>query len=179
MIFKKFLFLVFSLSIFIVSGNALVFVESAMCRPAYLPDLENTPVLEPSLPPAKNAIYAEAFGNLLWCSINYDRLLTPHVSLRIGGFFFPAGWAGGTVMVNRLYGKANNFLELGGGIFIAGGPGLEEKTYFGISTRFGYRFQPRRGGIFFAIAVTPLLNISNNGKKLVFSAGMGLGWCFR
>jgi hypothetical protein len=176
MIFKKFLFLIFSLLIFFVSGNALVFADSDMCRPDYLLNLENTPALETSLPPAKNAIYVEAFGNLLWCSINYDRLITPYVSLRIGGIFIPTGWAGGTVMVNRLYGKARNFLELGGGIFMVGGPVLEEKTYFGISARFGYRFQPRLGGIFFAIAVTPLLN---NHGKLVLWAGMGIGYCFR
>lgn len=179
MIIKKILLLFLFLSIYYASGNILVFADSDTCRPAYLLDLENAPALEPSLPPARNAIYVEAFGNLLLCSINYDRLLTPHVSLRFGGIFIPAGWAGGTVMVNRLYGKASHFLELGGGLFMVGGWSLDEKTYFGISTRFGYRFQPRLRGVFFTIAVTPLLNISHHGKKLVPWAGMGLGWCFR
>lgn len=144
----------------------------------------------------RNAIYVEIFGPGLLYSINYDRLITRHTSLRAGvskwsfpAFFFLVNgsidFTGFPVTLNYLAGEGNSRLELGAGIV----PMLVsldgEEIFFGESVRgratavlgtasVGYRYQPMDGGFVFRIGFTPVFNFD----KVFPTGGLSVGVAF-
>ena len=144
----------------------------------------------------RNAIYAEVFGPGLLYSINYDYLITPHMSLRAGvsRWSFPAifflingsiDFTGFPVTLNYLAGEGNSHLELGAGVvpmFLS----LDgRQIFFGESVRgkatavlgtvtVGYRYQPIDGGLVFRIGFTPVFNF----EKIFPTGGLSMGVAF-
>lgn len=134
---------------------------------------------------AKNAIYLELAGPGLLYSINYDRVITPDFSARIGFSYFgvgasASGGSGTTASAEFSYwavpitasymgiGSTSNMFEVGGGgvIMNFSGSGIiesnDESTEAGASVTTvaltalaGYRHQPADGGFVFRIGLSP------------------------
>jgi hypothetical protein len=159
---------------------------------------------EPPTPPppdtetqAANVIFAEALGNGLLYSVNYERLFHEwNVGLRAGGSFF-------TYAVSK-YGKAGNLtivsfpmvasyyftwgthsLQLGLGATLlhtqvaTDSQGLEyggerAGTALAPTGVVGYRYLPRKSGVSFGIGFTPLLRAS----KFLPWGGATIGYAF-
>lgn len=142
---------------------------------------------------AKNAVYAEALGNGVLYTINYDRHFTSNVSARLGIMNFSVSASGTNssgnasvtlvpIMANYLVGSGNHNLELGIGPMIAnasasadvGSGGFSDSgtTVFGTGT-VGYRYQPNDGGFLFRIGLTPMYMDSFG-----VWGGLSLGWAF-
>jgi hypothetical protein len=146
---------------------------------------------------AKNCLYAEALGQGLLYSVNYEYMFTPHVSGRIGytNWSVPMyllisagslGYEGGPVMVNYLWGDGDHHLETGigavlgvmrySGVDTIFGETLSDKYKFlplGTAT-LGYRYQPREGGFLFKIGATPLFD----GVRFLLTGGFAIGGTF-
>ena len=151
--------------------------------------------------PPENALYAEAAGVGLLYSLNYERMVSDNVSLRIGysswSFTLPfifvsesVSFTGIPIMVNLLEGRGNSKLEIGGGLqfcqvtttsstvgfFNSGSSSTSASTGFtpiGVAS-IAYRYQPNGGGLHFRAALDPL--ISSGGIKMTI--GLSLGACF-
>ena len=111
---------------------------------------------------SKNNIYLDG-GSFLsyYYNINYERLITENISLRIGyghgKFYASLGGGGGkegdnlNLLCNFLLFKGNSKLELGiGASYILNlkyHSVPSEKVYYAFS--FGYRYQPKNGGLLF------------------------------
>lgn len=95
---------------------------------------------------SNNGFYVEAGGNVIIYSLNYDRMITSNLSVRMGIMFFPYPSAG-TIMMNYLIGSENHKLEIGAGISY-----LSELTP---TLTFGYRRQLSIDGLLFRIGFTP------------------------
>ena len=88
--------------------------------------VDSTLSVEQPLPAPENAIYFEALGPGILYSINYERMVTEAVSIRIGysswqvttPFLITSSvsFTGIPIMVNVLQGDGNSKLELGAGI---------------------------------------------------------------
>lgn len=141
-------------------------------------------------PPASNAVYLELLGNGALYTVNYDRRFADHWSGRIGFMVVTAqaeepvndevGVAILPVMVNYLAGAGSHRLELGiGPLFGIVGGELEEYGGFagvglaGVTTTFGYRYQPPGGGFVFRIGLTPFYS----GMPQLWG-GLSLGYAF-
>jgi hypothetical protein len=156
--------------------------------------IDSTLSLEKPLEAPQNAVYFELLGPGLLYSINYERMVSDNISLRIGysswqvttPFLITSSvsFTGIPVMVNFLSGDGNSKLELGAGIeFIQFGAttsflGFDSKTSTGSGSAgvfaLGYRYQPKGGGIHFRIGIDPL--IGANGARITGSLSLGL--CF-
>lgn len=140
---------------------------------------------------SRNAVYAELLGQGLLYSINYDRLITQELSVRVGfsrwNFPFLFGdvtFTGFPIMLNYLWGKGSSRLELGVGFVPASVEGREIFTsrsqdvfqrYLVLGTAtIGYRAQPREGGFVFRVGFTPIYN----GEKLFLYGGISAGVAF-
>lgn len=143
----------------------------------------------------KNAIYVEGLGPGLLYSVNYDRRITPNISVRLGftswslelPFILTVERISLTafpLMVNFLTGEGESHLELGIGPMpsfasshgedIFGSTSQSSgKSVVGIGT-LGYRFQPTKAGLFFRISFTPLFTF----KKFVPWGGISVGGTF-
>jgi hypothetical protein len=109
---------------------------------------------------ARNAVFLELGGSALFLSINYDRMISEHFSLRagIGGFsvegdrvlLFP-------ILFNLLLGPPNDKLEIGAGVslFFPGG--------VAIPIALGYRYAPISTGVSLRVAVTPFVFLPTSG----------------
>jgi hypothetical protein len=135
--------------------------------------------------PADNSVYLEAFGQSLYYSLNYDRILADKGRERIG---FSAGISvlpisymevyAGSASANYLLGRKNHLLELGIGLsgmrfiekeinigysYIDGdgnaiyysGIGRAEHFFLYLTPKIGYRFQKRTGGFMARVTLTP------------------------
>jgi hypothetical protein len=146
-------------------------------------------------PRPHSAVYAELLGQGLLYSLNYEYLLSNHVSLRAGFTswslptfpFLPGNmtFTGFPLMVNYLAGEGSNHLELGVGIIPGTVSFTGEETFFGSNISgsktvvigtgtFGYRLQPPEGGFIFRIGLVPL--IGSGGARV--SIGLSTGWAF-
>lgn len=132
-----------------------------------------------------NSLFFELGGNGLVYSINYDRLLTDHLSVRggIGIFSIDDSFGEGVdvtsipLLVNYLVGNGNNHLELGIGVLILTGSidiGSFSDTDSGaIGTGvLGYRHQKQDGGLFFKAGITPLVGFG----EFQFWVGASVGY---
>jgi hypothetical protein len=141
--------------------NSLAVFLFFLTPPIYSQTSENsftTPILK------HHSVYAELGGNSGIYSLNYDYTLSTSEKTQIAfgsGFgyysFHPDDlFSGGrnttyylTPSMNFLYGKNSHHLEAGISVLLIGAAIP--------SVRFGYRYQPVKGGFLFRIAFTPLL----------------------
>lgn len=140
----------------------------------------------------KNVIvYAEMFGNGIFSSLNFERIIPNNVSLRFGMGFASSNTASNSgthhdieffpfVMANyfsEIHG--NNYFEIGGGFLIASPdfmPSVSRKpTTNSIipTTSIGYRYIPKDRGIFFSVAFDTFI-----GGGLFPWGGVGIGYKF-
>lgn len=137
---------------------------------------------------ARNAFYVELLGNGILYSLNYDRMITPKVSARVGVAALAAaddstsaGVVAAPIMVNYLFGEGNSHFETGVGLMLASGAvdevGDEEDDAFsgavGTAT-LGYRYQRPGGGFVFRAGLTPFF--STDGILPWFGVSFGYGW---
>lgn len=140
---------------------------------------------EANLTIKRNTIYIEAFGQGLYNSLSFDRLLTVDKKVNrsfSGGLtLIPSG--GLTVLAlpvsyNFIFGQKNHHLELGIGFtpmylregkidasrsFYDENGGLQTESYIGHANNFysyftpkiGYRYQQSDGGLFLRVTLTP------------------------
>lgn len=114
--------------------------------------------------PVPNVVYAELLGNALYGgSINYERMLTPQFSGRVGASPFGAF----PVMLNYLPGQGQHSAELGLGVLA----GASDENLLGTAT-LGYRYQPPVGRMVFRIGWTPLIGAEGVATWLGVSAGL-------
>lgn len=119
--------------------SAILFLVVMACRPpvAAAQDTDS----------AQNVVYVEAFGTALFFgSVNYERMLSPEFSARIG----VSPIAAFPVMANYLPGIGAHRAEVGLGLLV--GPSSAMGT--GI---LGYRYQPENGGLVFRASLIPSL----------------------
>ncbi len=119
---------------------------------------------------AKNLTYAEIFGNGLFFSVNYERIISENLSVRVGlGNVYGSSASNSgehhslesfpLAMINYLieiYG--NNYFEIGaGGLIAASGFSFfntYETTFAIVPTiAAGYRYSPADRGFFFSITI--------------------------
>lgn len=137
-----------------------------------------------------NSIYFEVFGNGGLYSLNYDRLFTENIGMRIGFMYLPSidfiftsaeNLIAIPIMANYFLGE-NNKLELGAGIVYVS---VDDVSVFGFKSRqgnsavtgtavIGYRYQTKDGGFVFRIGLTPFFNA--NGAAV--SGGLSIGFSF-
>ena len=146
--------------------------------------------------PSKNALYFEAGGWGGYGSLNYERIVLLGKIIRLSGrvgiwpfakFYtlFPMG-------INFSLGDTKNHFEIGIGhtLQIQDDKNGQADVYYSVTTlSFGYKYQPRYGGLFFRIAFTPLIgdnsNISNASDFFPYFKGTGawfglsLGYSFK
>lgn len=152
---------------------------------------EDAPAQENGGNLARHAIYAEAFGQGLLYSINYDYRLLDQLSLRAGftswtihGLFYDdMSFTGFPVMANYLTGEGTSHLELGIGVVPVS---IRGSDFLGFSTgqtsvsrivgtaTLGYRAQAKSGGFIFRIGLTPFFNTSG----ILLSGGASIGVAF-
>ena len=137
---------------------------------------------------ARNAAYVELLGNGLLYSMNYDRMITPRVSARVGIMGLgaatdsaSAGIIAAPVMVNYLFGEGNSHLETGIGLMLASGSvddveGFEDESFSGAvgTATLGYRYQRPAGGFVFRAGLTPFFG--TDGIAPWFGISFGYGW---
>ena len=137
-----------------------------------------------------NSVYLEILGNGVLYSVNYDRRFTDHVGGRLGFMIFSAESEDNPnerisvalipVMVNFLVGTGSSRLELGiGPLFAAAAAETEEPETIsgaglgGVTTTFGYRYQPTDGGFVFRVGLTPFYS---DGPQLWGGISVGYGF---
>lgn len=148
-------------------------------------------------PPASNLVFAEALGNGLLYSIDYERMVDAwNVGFRAGFSFFTYGVSsyGGSgnltlvsapLVASWYYGPKSHKLQLGLGatLLYLGGSSDSQGTEFagdraglGVAATgvVGYRFVPRTGGFSFGLGFTPLLRTSS----FLAWGGANVGYAF-
>lgn len=142
---------------------------------------------------AKNTVYAEALGNGGNYSVNYERFLTRHFSLRVGigsvterTFAGPDAKISGPIMINFLMGKKSSKLELGVGV-LAGKissefPERDNKAFSYPTGLLGYRYQNPKGGILLRAGTMPFYipkeKTGGPKKGPYLGFGVSLGYAF-
>lgn len=143
---------------------------------------------------APNAVYVELLGNGLLYSINYEHKVSDLLAARLGFMYMAAtgtaringqksrgevALAVVPAMLNFLVGSGSHRLELGAGILLGAASAEAENFEFsgfgfgGVTTTFGYRFQPVGGGFILRIGLTPYYS---GGPEL--SGGVSIGFGF-
>ena len=142
----------------------------------------------------RNTIYADWFGQSVFYSLNYDRLIRVNKKVKrsfsIGLGFWPSEWisvmASVPISYNFVFGNKNGHLELGFGLTMFT---KEEyrNTYIDvydnhydysyvvrrdynllIFSKIGYRYQKVRGGIFFRAYFSPMANFLHIARPIKF-----------
>jgi len=136
-----------------------------------------------------NSFYLEVAGSGGLYSINYDRLFTENIGLRVGFMYFSADWFGFfsdvemfmvPTTLNFLVGSGKDKFEIGAGpVYVS-----ESTGFFGSDPvsgsgvlwtgNIGYRYQKNEGGFMWRIGFTPFFG----GGKLFPSGGISLGYSF-
>ncbi len=145
---------------------------------------------------AHNCMYVETFGQGILYSLNYEYMFLPNMSGRIGFtawqstyFLFSnistTQFIGGPIMANYFIGNDEHHLELGLGVLTGNVKTDRDETIFGKDVNgnewvtvgtftTGYRYQPKKGGFLFKIALTPLFNT----HSFEWNTGMSIGGAF-
>jgi len=140
---------------------------------------------------ARNSVYLELGGNGLLYSVNYDRRFTKDITGRFGFMIFGGqsdqatddqiGAAIFPVTANYLVGSGSHRLELGlGPVLMLVGGDLEEYGTVsaggvaGVTSTFGYRYQPVDGGFLFRVGLVPFYS---DGRPQLWG-GLSLGYAF-
>ncbi|MEM9324296.1 MAG: hypothetical protein AAGA85_01515 [Bacteroidota bacterium] len=120
---------------------------------------------------ARNSLFVEVMGTGTLVSLNYDRILLKKgpwgLAGRIGFTYTPimedfsdVGGPGIPVEISGLYGKRNNFFELGfGAAYHYVFDDSDDNHLLFLVPRIGYRYQKPAGGFFFRAAFTPWIPV--------------------
>jgi hypothetical protein len=146
---------------------------------------------------ARNAVFVELLGNGGIYSLNYERMLTGQLGLRVGYAAWNSPfWSEVTppnryqtvpVTMSYLLGRGERKLELGGGITFGHGrfdrSSGRDFSFRTLTAIVGYRSQPREGGYLFRVGVTPFYSFDDGEEAypdpgFVFSAGVSFGYRF-
>lgn len=118
----------------------------------------------------KNVVYGELAGAGILYSVNYERIIVPNLTARIGVSAWPAGESMNLVLpvlVNFLAGSGSSKLEIGAGTDVI----VIDQTKHGHMSNYtnnsleagflvvgslGYRYQPSDGGFHFRIVASPI-----------------------
>jgi hypothetical protein len=137
----------------------------------------------------RNSVYYEGFGNGGVFSINYERLLSERLGLRLGFATWDAtdflGYYGGgrvttvPIMLNSLYGSGRRWFELGGGVVVGsnGSTSFQSLTgTIGLRWHTGQRWMIRAG-------LTPFYGLNDESssypeKGFFTTAGISVGYRF-
>ena len=137
----------------------------------------------------RNSVYYEGLGNGGLFSLNYERLLSDRLGLRLGFASWDAadflGYYGGgrvttvPIMLNSLYGSGRRWFELGGGVVVGsnGGTGFQTLTgTIGGRWHTGRRWLIRAG-------ITPFYGLNDESssypdKGFFTTAGISFGYRF-
>ena len=156
---------------------ALLLVMGAAAFPARAQGVGEGPLT------AQNAVYAEAFGNGLFYSLNYDRMINDRLSGRVGIMY--AGAFAAPAMANFLIARRRHHLEVGLGLVflsstdVADDLQIADKHLASVmaSCTVGYRFQDPAGGLVFRAGFTPLFSFAFDATGLPwFGASVGYSW---
>ena len=128
-----------------------------------------------------NSVYGELFGSSLGLSVNYERMLTPRLSARVGG----GGVAGDPPGLGLSAGS--NFVILGrrhqltagAGLLVIGSTAYPDRveTGAGFYAELGYRYRSRSGFLFKA-TVAALPTTWTEDDPLWVLPGVSVGWSF-
>jgi hypothetical protein len=135
-------------------------------------------------PPAPNSLYAEAMGNGLVYSLNYDRLFSSTIGARIGVSYAAPEMVSLTTFPVKVYyliglGSGGSKLELGLGLTVILQPEKQATTFVGQphdkvrgngvlgSATMGYRYQRAEGGFIFRVGFTPFFGMFSHEKDFV------------
>jgi hypothetical protein len=124
----------------------------------------------------KNIVYLEGGGVGILYSLNYERIISDNLSIRIGytSWAMPIyggsdSFAGIPLLVNYFQGEGNNKVEFGVGLEYANDSDYRH-TIIAVGT-VGYRYQPKDGGFHFRIVVVPIIGF---GKfSVIFGISTG------
>lgn len=136
----------------------------------------------------RNSIYLESLGNGGLFSINYERLLTPRLGLRLGygswdsgDFFVSYGGSRVTtmpIMLNGLFGTGSRRWELGGGILVGSNASEAFQTLTGT---VGLRWHAGKSWLFRA-GLTPFYGLNGEAsypdEGFFTTAGISFGYRF-
>jgi hypothetical protein len=141
----------------------------------------------------RNNAFLEVAGNGGLYSINYERIVVDHFTLRLGFATWNLGddLGGGKtgivtlpVLANLLLGRKKSKLEVGVGfLFGREKSNNQRSSIFDLTGVIGYRYQPRNGGFMFRVGITPfyVLNGADDpypGAGLTLSGGLSVGYNF-
>ncbi len=145
----------------------------------------------------RNTLFLELFGQGIFLSLNADYRFRPNFTFRAGLSYLIFGW-GIPLSLNYITGKnSSHHLELGLGITLGAGASIfggSPVSFYFLTANFGYRYQPKNGGLVFRISFTPLFFIEKIEKssrinretgtvesynRIVITpfAGISLGYC--
>jgi len=145
-----------------------------------------------------NSVYVELGGPGLLYSVNYERLLRPDVSLRVGLGAFAIRedgtekgmtWLTVPITASYLVGQRAHRFEVGGGLATGyAWSDLNQRAgatddYFliALAVHAGYRYQPRAGGFLLRALVTPIVGgrrFAPLRMPVTLWAGLSAGWSF-
>lgn len=126
----------------------------------------------------KNLVHFELFGNGIFYSFNYERILINHfknkLSIQAGSCFFPQRDGNGFNFplkfnfLNSFYPERKHHMELGLGLmmgyFLGNYKGYRYRTFGHMLTgALGYRFQKPQGKFVFKILFTPFYDYMSAG----------------
>ncbi len=136
------------------------------------------------VPPAPNSLYAEAMGNGMVYSINYDRLFSSAIGARVGVSYTAPEMVSLTTFPVMVYyliglGSGSSKLELGLGLTVMLQPQYQATSFvaapddkikgnsvLGTAT-VGYRYQRADGGFIFRVGFTPFFGTFSHEKEFV------------
>ena len=143
-----------------------------------------------------NTVFLELGGNSLLWSINYDRMITEKISVRVGYGSIPIEStdedefdavtitvAPVPIVANYLLGSGNHKLEIGAGILYImvdgevdfGGASVSGSGSVTATTGvLGYRYHRATGGFSFRISFTPIMLVG----EMIPMGGLSLGYSF-
>jgi hypothetical protein len=150
-------------------------------------------------PSARNAVFLELLGNGGLYSVNYERLITEKLGIRVGyatwdaPLFFdgspPDRYTTVPVTMSYLLGPQERKLELGGGVTFGRGVldrsnrDRREYSFRSVTAIVGYRSHPSEGGYLFRAGVTPFYSFDDGEEAypdpgFSLSAGVSFGYLF-
>jgi hypothetical protein len=142
-----------------------------------------------------NVVYGELLGNMGGLSLNYERKIYKHkqgfFTARIGVGFGGIDLAGFPILINHVFFKHNNHLEVGGGVRIVAAHYKShyslynfklDKYYSVVTANLTYRYQKPRGRFVFRVGWTPLYYPNPYDGLYAFAAiltcGISAGYVF-
>ena len=133
----------------------------------------------------KNSIYLELFGNGLFYSLNYERLVKENLSVRFGASYFPKVGSGFIsferhitlpILINyQLRMTDNILLETGLGSTLVF---LNTDSNISLTSSIGLKSIDSKTGKFFKISLTPYIENINKNNNLNLSLGLSFGKTF-